>query len=101
MSKSTKTQLADLIAATPGAQTLVQALASIKVRRERMLGSPDVVSPTDFSKPEPMPILGDPESFARGFFQRLIDKSSPPPHGVKPRLVVRNDDDDPEPPKAA
>ena len=99
--KSTKPSIADLIAATPGAQTREEALASIKARRARMLAASDAAQPTDFSAPEPMPILGDPEAFAREFFQRTLQEPPPPPRGVKPRLVVRNDDDDPEPPKAA
>lgn len=99
--KSAKPSIADLIAATPGAQTREEALASIKARRARMLASPDAAQPADFSVPEPMPILGDPEAFARAFFQRKMQEAAPPPRGVKPRIVVRNDDDDPEPPKAA
>lgn len=92
-------RLAELIAATPGAQTLTQALASIAARRARLVPEKPATEPVDFNAREPLPPLEDPDAFAKGFWQRLKDKA--PPRGGKPRLVVRNDDDEPEPPKAA
>jgi hypothetical protein len=82
----------------------MRALASIKARREKLLGTPDTSAPQDFSATEPMPILDAPDEYAKGFFDRLKNKEEPP-RGIKPRLVVSNEpksdsDDDPEPPKA-
>lgn len=96
MTKRTMPPIADLIAKTPGAQTREQALASIKARRARLLG-PEPTPPADFTAPEPMPVIDDPDQFARDFVQRVLAKDKPPPRGVKPRLVGKNDND-PEPP---
>lgn len=92
-------QLSALIAATPGAQPLVLALARIQERREKLLKQ-TVPPADDFTAAEPFSIVDAPDEFAKGFFQRLMAKETPP-RGSKPRLVVTNDDDDPEPPKAA
>lgn len=99
MTDRTKPTIAELIAGTPGAQPIQQALASIKARRDKLLSKNETTKTHDFSAPEPMPVLADPDAFAKGFFERLQN----PPRGAKPRLVVSNDppDDDPEPPKAA
>ena len=99
MTDRKKPTVADLIGRTPGAQPIRQALASIKARREKLPAIHQTPEPHDFSAPEPMPILDDPDAYAKGFFERLKN----PPRGAKPRLVVSNeppDDDDPEPPKA-
>lgn len=105
MSDPKKPSLADLIAATPGAQPADKARESIKARRAQLLNS-SAPSPEDFSEPEPLPFV-DADDFAKSFFQRMMDKETPAP-GSKPRLVVDNEasplsdgDDDPEPPKAA
>ncbi len=56
----------DLIAATPGAQTREQALASLKARRSQMLASaaPVALAPT------PEPEFGDAE-WAKKFHERV------------------------------
>lgn len=101
-----KPTLADLIASTPGAQSREAAQASIAARRARLLNSAAPSPPEDFTASEPLPIVGEPDVFAQAFFQRLLDKASPP-RPSKPCLVVDNKgqpptgDDDPEPPKAA
>lgn len=99
MTDRTKPTIAELIARTPGAQPTRQALASIKARRDKLRSKNETTKPHDFSAPESMPGLADPDAFAKEFFERL----KTPPRGAKPRLVVSNDppDDDPEPPKAA
>jgi hypothetical protein len=98
-----KPTLAELIAKTPGAQPLERARAFIKARRERLLG-PAEPPPADVSAAEPLPLVEDPDAFAKGVFQRLKEKQTPP-RGSKPRLVIdngpRDDDDDPEPPITA
>ncbi|MFN0218210.1 MAG: hypothetical protein ACKVP4_05270 [Hyphomicrobium sp.] len=100
MMRSKFPSLADLIAATPGAQSRGQALASVKTRRAQLLSSAAPLPPTDFGAPEPMPLLDAPDEYAKEFFQRLMTKDMPR-KGSKPRLVIDNKDDDPEPPKAA
>ena len=88
--------IADLIARTPGAQTRDEALASIKARRERLLGT-TATAPADPAAAEPLPDI-DTEAFAKEFFRRQMEKDAPPPRGGKPRLAVDNDNE-PERPK--
>lgn len=90
MTKKPMPPIADLIGKTPGAQTREQANASLKVRRERLLNSA-APPPKDFVTPEPIPDI-DTESYAKGFFQRQMDKDKPPPRGSKPRVIIDNDD---------
>lgn len=99
MTKIPMPPLPELIAQTPGAQTREQALASIKTRRQQLLGTDDAPQ-TDFTSPEPLPHT-DPDAYAKGFFERQMAKETPPSRGAKPRLVIDNNNDDPEPPKAA
>lgn len=96
-----KRSLADLIAATPGAQTREEAKRSIKARRAKLMETV-APPPEDLASPEVIPLIDNPDAFAREFFQRLQDKEKPK-RGSKPRLIVDNggDDDEPEPPKAA
>lgn len=100
MTRSKFPSLADLIAATPGAQSREQALASVKTRRAQLLSTAAPLPIDDFSATEPMPLLDAPDKYAKEFFQRILTKDTPP-RGSKPRLVIDNTDDDPEPPKAA
>lgn len=97
MSKKPMPPIADLIAQTSGAQSRDQANKSLKVRRDRLLNSA-ASPPAEFETPEPLPGI-DTESYAQGFFQRMMDKESPPPRGGKPRVVVDNDDPKPPPDK--
>lgn len=106
MTEKKKPSLTDLIAKTPGAQSLQRARASIKARREKLLGA-ETTPPVDVAAAEPLPIVDAPDEFAKGFFQRLMHKQAPP-RGSKPQLIIDNErrgtsheDDDPEPPKAA
>lgn len=100
MTRSKFPTLADLIAATPAAQSREQALASVKTRRAQLLSSSAPLPINDFTSAEPMPLINAPDDYAKAFFQRLIAKDVPPKRS-KPRLVIDNNDDDPEPPKAA
>lgn len=90
--------LAALIANTPGSQSRAHALASIKARRVRLLGS--TAFSEDFAAAESMPRNEDVEAFAAGFFERLMEKTTPQ-RGAKPKLVVDNSDGDDEPPPGA
>lgn len=97
-----------LMTASPLAIPLERALQNIAQRREALL-QPQATPTVDFAAPEPMPLLGDSEAFAAGFFQRLMaekrsaPKDEQPPQAAKPRLVVSNDNDpqnDPERPRS-
>lgn len=100
MTKSKMPPIAALIGETPGAQTREEALASIEARRARLLSQETPEPPADFTTPEPMPLLDDPDAFAKKFIERIMEKGEPPPRGVKPRVVVDNDND-PKPPDVA
>jgi len=98
--------ITEMIARSPAAQTREQALASIKARRARLLARPPVESrhddEPDLTRPEPMPIIDDPDAFAAGFWTRFNSKEPPstprpPPRGSKPRIVV--DNTKPQPPR--
>jgi hypothetical protein len=64
--------LADLIAATPGAQTREDARASIKARRDKLLNASAPLPPADFAATEPLPLVDEPDTFAKEFWQRRI-----------------------------
>jgi hypothetical protein len=90
MSKKPMPPIADLIAQTPGAQSRDQANKSVKARRDRLLNSAALPA-VEFETPEPLPEI-DTEGYAKGFFERMMDREGPPPRGGKPRVVVDNDD---------
>jgi hypothetical protein len=95
-----KASLAELIAHTPGAQTREQAIESIKRRRQKQhIEKPQpAISDDQIAKPEPLPIIDNPEDFAKGFYQRLQAKEKAkqkPPKRSKPRLLLNNEKSDP------
>lgn len=99
MTKKPMPPIADLIAETPGAQTRQEAHAHIKARREQWRAS-EATPPGDVTQAEPMPPIDgeDIEPFAKGFWQRHMEKEKPK-RGGKPQLtIVRNDKDDEPPP---
>ncbi len=93
-----------LVAASPLAIPLQRALQNIAERREALL-QPQATPPAHFAAPEPLPIIGESEAFAEGFFQRLMteqrlsEKNKQAPQATKPRLVVSNDNDPQRPGK--
>jgi hypothetical protein len=96
----TKASLAELIAQTPGAQTREQVIERIKKRQQkRLIEKPQpAISEEQIAKPEPLPIIDNPDDFAKGFYQRLQAKENAkqkPPKGSKPRLLLNNEKSDP------
>lgn len=91
-----KASLAELIAKTPGAQTREQITGRIKTRRQKRLSEkPQTLASEDqLVKPEPLPIIGKPDEYAKDFFQRLKAKEKAkqkPPKRSKPKLVLDNE----------
>ena len=82
---------ARLLAASPLAIPRDEALANIARRRQALLQR--ACEPSETFAPEPMPVIDAPDQYAKDVLQRLLDKNTPPPRGVKPRLVGKNDND--------
>ena len=97
--------ITEMIARSPAAQPRDKAFASIKARRARLLAQRPVDTrrdhEPDLTRPEPMPIVDDPDAFAAGFWTRFNSKPpptpAPPPRGGKPHIVV--DNTTPQPPR--
>jgi hypothetical protein len=93
-----------LMAASPLAIPLQRALQNIAKRRATLL-QPQATPPADFAAPEPLPIIGDSEAFAKDFFRRLMtqqrhsEKNKQAPQATSPRLVGSNDNDPQRPGK--
>lgn len=86
-----------LLAQSPGAMPIEEALAHIKERRRKLTAAPAPKPEPNFA-PAPMPVVDDPGTFAAAFFQR---KASPLPDPPKPkhppgRKPVRASKDDPD-----
>ena len=92
--------IADVHAASPyAAPTAVVRDRARKERREWLDTEDLSVAEPDRTKREPVPILDDPDTFAREFFTRQADRLPDPPlpkpkkpkRGTKPTLIVSND----------
>lgn len=57
-----------LLAQSPRAMPLAEALTHIRRRRETLLGT-SVLPPDSVAAPEPMPILDSPDAFAQSFWE--------------------------------
>jgi hypothetical protein len=90
--------LLELIAQTPGAQPRKQLLERIKARRQNHTKKLQEASSSEqFSTPEPLPLIDDPEYLA-GFVKRLQvreKEKQKPPKRSKPRLLINNDKPNP------
>ena len=89
------TALAALIAKTPSAQPREQIIQRHKTRMQERLqeAAKPIPSEEDLTKPEPMPMIDDPE-FLAGFveqFKAREQEKQKQPKRSKPRIVVDND----------
>lgn len=90
--------LSELIASTPAAQPLSDALENIRVRRKRLLGVPAAKSADDAHQPEAIPVIENPEKFASDFWERQKTKKKEPkvpkrkPTKTPYLTIVDNDD---------
>jgi hypothetical protein len=77
-----------LLAASPFAMTIQDALAHIRERRAALLSGPPPApaGELDFAAPEPMPVLDRPEQFAAEFW-RARKLPSPKDEPPKPKLA--------------
>ena len=91
--------LDELIASTPAAQPLSDALENIRVRRKRLLDMP-ASPPVDAAiTPEAIPVIDNPDAFAQDFWERKQAEKKTKPKAPKgkptkaPHLTVHDGDD--------
>lgn len=92
--------IADVHAASPYAAPTAAVRERARKDRREWLDTEDLpVAEPDPAKREPVPILDDPDTFAREFFTRQADRLPDPPlpkpkkpkRGTKPTLIVNNE----------
>ena len=90
MIDDTRSLAARLLAASPLAMSIAEALAQTQDRRRKLLATPATPEP-DFTKPEPVPasIVDAPEQFGRDFWRKRkppgLDDEPPKPKPKKPK----------------
>jgi hypothetical protein len=94
---SERAMAARLLAASRSAIPTEEALARQRKRRERLLSPIAAQSISSPQQSEPMPVIDDPETYGRNFWNHRKAKSIPAkiqtnkPKRKKPTLVVDND----------
>jgi len=81
MTDESRLLAARLLAASPSAMPLDEALEHIRARRAQLLCQPEVQPEPDFG-PEPMPLITNPEQFAGNFWEK---RKLPGPNDEPPK----------------
>ena len=91
--------LGELIASTPAAQPLSDALENIRVRRKRLLDTKTAPTVDSVITPEAIPVIDNPDAFAKDFWERKQAEKRAKPKAPKgkptkaPHLTVHDGDD--------